>query len=231
MGKNRILPFGYRISNGEIVTDTVEAMAVRKVFDEYIGGASYVEIAEFLQNMGVRYHANTPIWNRQMINRMIENRKYVGNEDYPQIITSELFDKALDIKKSKYIERRRKKVNIKLPALPAELRTPQPNMAVTRLQNEVTRALSMPLRITPLSESTTPGMHIPIWETSAFWLIREHNLARRYSRPSLTFVSKESAQIKLPSISSKPHFTYVPPISMPRKTSFSWSAPSLCTNL
>ena len=145
MGKNRTLPFGYRIHNGEIVINDYEAKAVHKAFEEYVSGASYADIAELLQRMGVRYHVDTPVWNKQMINRMIENRKYAGSEDYPNIISSEMFDRASVIRKSKYVERRRKKVTACLPALPAELREPQPSMVVTRLQNEVTRALSMPV--------------------------------------------------------------------------------------
>ena len=41
MGKNRYLPFGYRIRNGEIVIEPVEANIVRKAFEEYAAGASY----------------------------------------------------------------------------------------------------------------------------------------------------------------------------------------------
>ena len=145
MGKNRTLPFGYRINDGEIVIDAPEAKVVRMVFDEYVRGVSYVEIAEMLQHTGVRYHANTPVWNKQMINRMLENSKYIGTGDYPRIIDDVVFERAAAMRKSKYVERIRKKAAVNLPMLPAQLCKPQPSMAVIRLQNEVTRALSRPV--------------------------------------------------------------------------------------
>lgn len=145
MGRNRVLPFGYRICSGEIVVDAPEAMVIRKVFDEYLAGASYADIAELLQRMGVRYHANTPAWNKQMINRMIENAKYTGSDDYPEIVSCEVFCRASAIRESKHVERQRKKSGTCLPFLPIELRKPQKSMAETRLQNEVTRALNMPI--------------------------------------------------------------------------------------
>ena len=54
MGKNRYLPFGYRIRNGEIVIEPVEANIVRKAFEEYAAGASYASIAMAFQYSGVR---------------------------------------------------------------------------------------------------------------------------------------------------------------------------------
>lgn len=145
MGKNRILPFGYKVNDGKIIIDDSEAKVVRMAFNEYIYGASYVKIADLLQRSGVRYHANTPAWNKQMISRMLENRKYIGTDEYPQIIDSMTFERAAAIKKSRYVKKRKAKVNAKPPVLPVELRKPKPSMAATRLQNEVTRALSMPI--------------------------------------------------------------------------------------
>ena len=81
MGKNRYLPFGYRIRNGEIVIEPVEANIVRKAFEEYAAGASYASIAMAFQYSGVRYHADTPEWNKNMVKRMLENIRYVGDVD------------------------------------------------------------------------------------------------------------------------------------------------------
>ena len=80
-----------------------------------------------------------------MINRMIENAKYTGSDDYPEIVSCEVFCRASAIRECKHVERQRKKSGTCLPSLPIELRKPQKSMAETRLQNEVTRALNMPI--------------------------------------------------------------------------------------
>jgi hypothetical protein len=145
MGKNRYLPFGYRIRNGEIVIEPVEANIVRKAFEEYAAGASYASIAMAFQYSGVRYHADTPEWNKNMVKRMLENIRYVGDVDYPQIIEATLFGRVASMRESRSIKIERAEKPVPTLSIPAELKKPQPSMTVARLQNEVTRALSMPI--------------------------------------------------------------------------------------
>ena len=75
MAKNRYLPFGYMIRNGEIVINEQEAALVRTAFEEYMTGASYAAVAETLQATGIRYHSDTPLWNKHMVKRMLENSR------------------------------------------------------------------------------------------------------------------------------------------------------------
>ena len=46
MAKNRTIPFGYCMKNGEITTEPKEVYAVVKIFDEYLKGRSLSEIAK-----------------------------------------------------------------------------------------------------------------------------------------------------------------------------------------
>ena len=59
MAKNRYLPFGYMIRNGEIVINEQEAALVRTAFEKYMTGASYAAVAETLQATGIRYHSES----------------------------------------------------------------------------------------------------------------------------------------------------------------------------
>lgn len=141
MAKNRYLPFGYMIRNGEIVINEKEAALVCIAFEEYMGGASYAAIAETLQGTGVRYHADSPLWNKHMAKRMLENSRYAGTDDYPRIIEQVLFDSVASLRESRSIEIKRRKPSKPMKSLPIELRKPVPSMKITRMQNRITREL------------------------------------------------------------------------------------------
>ena len=90
MPKNRIIPFGYCMKNGEIITESKELYAVVTIFNEYLKGKSLSEIAALME---VPYSENSS-WNKNMVKRIIENDRYLGTEKYPQIIDKETFKLA-----------------------------------------------------------------------------------------------------------------------------------------
>lgn len=94
MAKNRTIPFGYCMKNGEIITEPKEVYAVVAIFDEYLEGRSLSEIAKLMQTEKIRYNAVSDKWNKNMVKRIIENDKYLGNDTYPQLITDDIFKRA-----------------------------------------------------------------------------------------------------------------------------------------
>lgn len=102
MSKNRRIPFGYRMENGEIITEPREVYAVAKIFDEYIDGKSLLDIANMMQIEGIPYHPQeNSQWNRNMVKRILENEKYLGTDKYPQLVDKAKFDKVNEIKTKK----------------------------------------------------------------------------------------------------------------------------------
>ena len=91
MPKNRTIPFGYCMKNGEITTEPKEVYAVVAIFDEYLKGRSLSEIAKLMQSEKIRYNADSDKWNKNMVKRIIENEKYLGTDKYPQIIDDDTF--------------------------------------------------------------------------------------------------------------------------------------------
>lgn len=91
MAKNRTIPFGYCMKNGEITTEPKEVYAVVTIFDEYLEGRSLSEIAKLMQTEEIRYNAISDKWNKNMVKRIIENEKYLGTDKYPQIIDDDTF--------------------------------------------------------------------------------------------------------------------------------------------
>lgn len=137
MVKNRNIPFGYCMVNGKYALNASEADAVRKIFADYIGGKSLKTIAA---EMTVPYNTGKVVWNKNMVCRVLENRKYIGENDYPQIITSEDFNMAARIKAERNTYRK--------PAPQNEPRRQEimiteyePTDEIQRMTNEINRLL------------------------------------------------------------------------------------------
>lgn len=100
MAGNRKLPFGYRMKMGSVVVHPEEAEEVRYIFRQYILGASYKELLEHLREQDVPYDRDR-LWNKNMVARILENRKYIGQDAWPAIISAEQYDRASEKRSSK----------------------------------------------------------------------------------------------------------------------------------
>ena len=101
MAKNRIIPFGYMMRDGEIEIDFSEREAVEEIFSLYLDGNSLLTIADQMSRKGTSYNGVNNVWNKNMIKRILENEKYLGTEKYPKIISSDFFNQANEKRKSK----------------------------------------------------------------------------------------------------------------------------------
>lgn len=95
------LLYGYQVANGRTVIHTEEAEVVKRVFSLYVQGKTLNSIATMLTEEKVAYFQGEVKWNKNTINRMIENEKYMGNEVYPKIISPSLFNQAKTVKEKK----------------------------------------------------------------------------------------------------------------------------------
>lgn len=93
--------YGYQVENGRTILHTEEANIVKRVFSLYIEGKTLNNIASMLTEEKVVYFQDEVKWNKNTINRMIENEKYMGNEIYPMIISPSLFNQAKTVKERK----------------------------------------------------------------------------------------------------------------------------------
>lgn len=98
--KLRTILYGYEMKNGYMEVIESEATVVRNIFVLYIEGKSLKEIAESLTEQGIVYYLEKNKWNKNMVSRIIDNLNYVGNDDYPSIISSSDFELAT-IRKNK----------------------------------------------------------------------------------------------------------------------------------
>mgnify|MGYP000726936541 CR=1 FL=1 len=68
--KNRYIPFGYQIQNGDSVINTEQAATVQHIFYAYTEGQSFKEIAEYLTTSGTAYHFSDNSWNKNIVARI-----------------------------------------------------------------------------------------------------------------------------------------------------------------
>lgn len=100
--KLRYIPFGYRISDGSLKEHDVEAELVRMIFKQYLAGQSYSQIASELEASGTPYSEGSSRWNKNMVGRILQNRRYTGQNNCPPLITEDDFEQSALIQREKY---------------------------------------------------------------------------------------------------------------------------------
>lgn len=87
MRKQRYIPFGYQLELGNYRLHPIEAVNVTEIYRQYLEGSSYKQIAERQNRAGCPYSLSSPIWNKNMVGRILQDKRYLGDEQFPKIIT------------------------------------------------------------------------------------------------------------------------------------------------
>lgn len=134
-------PIGYKIINGRIVVNEQQAEQVRTMYAVYLLGGSYKAAAR-AAGLNMLHSA---------VKHILQNKKYLGNENYPTIIDEETFNAAEEerIRREKSLgrdERKRKPlpeaefyVGFSIPEIPRRFVDPfkQAEFAYGLIRNEV----------------------------------------------------------------------------------------------
>lgn len=94
MAMQRHTPMGFRMRNGKVFFEEEGADVVRKIFTDYLSGISIYAIARGLTASGILNANNKPSWNHGSVGKILENVKYLGDEMYPQLIDTEIFEQV-----------------------------------------------------------------------------------------------------------------------------------------
>ena len=105
MGTNRKLPFGYRMDFGRIAVQPEEARWVRYIFSQYNQGMPFSAITDKMRNSSMPYDGDKQ-WNKNMIARILEDHRYCGDREYPEIIDGDTFQQTAGRRKKKSAPRR-----------------------------------------------------------------------------------------------------------------------------
>lgn len=87
-------PIGYKVINGKIEIYEEHSRIVEQIFKDYDSGASAIQIANDLKEREIKNANDRVAWTHASIGRILENHNYLGTEDYPQLIDTELFERV-----------------------------------------------------------------------------------------------------------------------------------------
>lgn len=96
--KNRYMPYGYGMAQGKIVVVISEAEVIRRIFKEYLSGDSLKTIAGTLTAERIPYLPDRWEWNKNRVDRILCDKRYLGTDEYEQIIDAAAFRQAQEIK-------------------------------------------------------------------------------------------------------------------------------------
>jgi len=99
--RQRHMPLGYRMAGGKIFIVPEQAELVKGVFQAYSEGNSMYQLARRLTEQGALNANHKPVWNHGTVGKILENRRYLGDEFYPAIVEPELFHKVQERRKEK----------------------------------------------------------------------------------------------------------------------------------
>ncbi len=99
--KIRNIPFGYYKENGKTVILQSEAEVISSIYNMYISGETLKAIADTITERGITYFEENRTWNKNMVSRILEDERYLGNNGFPQIVDSDKFNKAKAVRSEK----------------------------------------------------------------------------------------------------------------------------------
>lgn len=89
---SRTILYGYAIQDGQRCVRGDEAETVRRIFTMYQGGFSYQKTADTLNGEKIPYGENGSLWNKGKVKRMLEDRRYIGENGWPAVIDPQVFE-------------------------------------------------------------------------------------------------------------------------------------------
>lgn len=151
MGKRK-QPFGYRMKMGEIVLHPQEANLVAYIFQQYIAGATFNTLVQELKDQPIPYYEGKA-WNKNMVARILEDRRYTGESNYPAIIQMEALERALVKRCAKQAQNQKTDAQKLLCRLSGHTATERTEQQILNLLNSLIRnpdLINLPCVVSPI---------------------------------------------------------------------------------
>ena len=95
--KKRNILYGYQCIEGIIKLHPQEMAVVKEIFKAYIEGKSLLELSKCLNERQIEYMPGVIKWNKARIMRILEDKRYFGNDRYPALIEQGTYDTVQEI--------------------------------------------------------------------------------------------------------------------------------------
>ena len=79
-------PFGYKLSNGSLIINEIQAQIVKEIFEMFLNGIGYQRISEICQNKYSSYKDNFSYYG---IRYILSNEKYIGDQLFQKKYTTD----------------------------------------------------------------------------------------------------------------------------------------------
>ena len=99
--KNRNILYGYGYFDGKIDIHPQESEIVKEVYKAYLNGKSLLIIMNMLNERQIEYMPGVVNWNKARVMRILDDKRYLGDEKYPTLIDQETYDAAQALKENK----------------------------------------------------------------------------------------------------------------------------------
>ena len=64
------------MKNGIYIVIPEEKTLIQELFEGYLNEASLKQLSDFAQQTGLKFRENTATWNKNMISRILDNKRY-----------------------------------------------------------------------------------------------------------------------------------------------------------
>ena len=91
----RHIPLGYCVAQGKAEIERKTSQIVQDIYTSYDNEASCNAIAKDLTAKGILTANQKAIWHCCMVGKILENKKYLGDDFYPRMIEDDLFGGGL----------------------------------------------------------------------------------------------------------------------------------------
>jgi len=84
-------PYGYRLSDNQLLIDEEQAEIIRFIFDCYLSGLGIWPIAQKLNQQKIPAPSGAGIWHQSAIHKIVSSEKYIGDSILQKTYTEEKF--------------------------------------------------------------------------------------------------------------------------------------------
>ena len=95
--KKRNILYGYQCIEGIIKLHPQEMAVVKEIFKAYTKGKSLLELSKWLNERQIEYMPGVIEWNKARIMRILEDKRYLGDDRYPALIEQGSYDTVQEI--------------------------------------------------------------------------------------------------------------------------------------
>ena len=96
--KIRNILYGYQCVDGKIEFHPQESTVMKEIFQAYTEGKSLLELSKWLNERQIEYMPGVVGWNKSRIMRLLEDKRYLGDDRYPALIDQVTYNTVQEMK-------------------------------------------------------------------------------------------------------------------------------------